>query len=69
MWNKDEIKGKAEQAKGSIKKKVGELIDNDELETEGEVDQAEGAAREAAGTARRKVEEVGDAVREYLPKP
>jgi uncharacterized protein YjbJ (UPF0337 family) len=68
MWNQDEVKGKAERAKGAMKEKAGELLDNEELETEGELDQAEGAAREAAGTARRKAKEAGDAFKEHLPK-
>ena len=38
MWNKDEIKGKGKEVKGTIKDKVGELTDNPTLEEEGEED-------------------------------
>jgi len=69
MRNKQEIEGKAQQAKGSIKEKVGELIDDDELEAEGEIDQVDGSMTEAAGTVRRKVKEAADEIRERLPKP
>lgn len=54
--NKDEMKGKAEQAKGYIK-------DNPDLETEGEAERAAGKLREGYGTAKRKA---GEAVDETL---
>ncbi len=65
MWNKDEIKGKAEQVKGAAKEKVGEFTENPDLEAEGEVDQFAGKVREVAGTAKRRV---GDAVEEVRKK-
>ena len=55
--HKDEIKGKAEQAKGVVKEKVGEWTNDPELEAEGVVDQATGTVRENVGAAKRKVEE------------
>jgi uncharacterized protein YjbJ (UPF0337 family) len=58
--NKDEMKGKAEQAKGYIKDKAGELTDNPDLEAEGEAERAAGKLREGYGTAKRKVEETID---------
>lgn len=58
--NQDEIKGKAEQAKGKVKEKVGEWTDDPELEAEGIVDQASGEVREKVGTAKRKAEDVAD---------
>jgi uncharacterized protein YjbJ (UPF0337 family) len=64
--NKDEVKGKFDQAKGTAKETVGRAIDDDELETEGQADRAGGNIREGFGTARRKVgeaiEDVGDAI-------
>ena len=38
--NKDEIKGKYEQAKGKIKDKVGEATGNRRMEAEGEAENA-----------------------------
>ena len=46
----------ADQAKGKIKEKVGEMIGDRDLENEGKVDQAKGKVKEA-------VESVKDAVR------
>jgi uncharacterized protein YjbJ (UPF0337 family) len=58
--NKDEIKGKAEKAKGYVKEKAGELIDDPELEAEGEAERAGGELREGYGKAKRKVGEAID---------
>src|SRR5262245_29630905 len=57
LMNRDEIKGKAEKAKGYVKDKAGELLNNPELEAEGEAERAVGTAREAVGKAKRKVRE------------
>jgi uncharacterized protein YjbJ (UPF0337 family) len=55
--NRDEIKGKAEKAKGYVKDKTGEILNNPELEAEGETEQVTGKARETIGKAKRKVQE------------
>ncbi|HEV8141272.1 MAG TPA: CsbD family protein [Methylomirabilota bacterium] len=55
--NKDELKGKAKQVKGSIKQKAGEVTDNPDLEAEGAIDQAAGKVQEGFGTAKRKTQE------------
>ena len=55
--NRDEMKGKAEKAKGFVKDKTGELINDPELEAEGEMERARGAVREGFGKAKRKVKE------------
>jgi len=64
--NNDEIKGKYEQAKGTVKDKFGEATGNEELEAEGEVQHAEGEVQETWGETKRKVsdviEDVADAV-------
>jgi uncharacterized protein YjbJ (UPF0337 family) len=57
--NKDELKGKAEQAKGSIKETVGHAIGNRDLEEEGARDKVQGQTNETVGKVRRKV---GDAI-------
>ena len=46
IYNKDEVKGKFEQAKGVVKDKVGEVTGNERLEAEGEAERAGGEARE-----------------------
>jgi uncharacterized protein YjbJ (UPF0337 family) len=62
--DKDELKGKAKQAKGSIKEKAGELIGNPDLEAEGTIDRATGKVQEGFGAAKRKVREAADEVLE-----
>jgi uncharacterized protein YjbJ (UPF0337 family) len=65
--NNDEVKGKFDQAKGTVKETVGRAVDDRELENEGQADRASGNIREGFGTARRKVgetiEDIGDAIR------
>lgn len=65
--NKDEVEGKFDQAKGSMKEGVGRLIDDDRLEAEGRADRAGGKLQEGYGEAKRKVgdaiKDVGDAIR------
>ena len=66
--NKDEVKGKYEQAKGTVKDKAGELTGNERLEAEGEAEHAKGDLREGWGKAKRNVsnavEDVADAINE-----
>jgi uncharacterized protein YjbJ (UPF0337 family) len=57
MWNKDELEGKADQLKGRMKEKAGELSDDDRLRDEGAADQVSGGVQEAFGKGRRKVGE------------
>jgi uncharacterized protein YjbJ (UPF0337 family) len=64
VMNKNEAAGKAEQAKGAVKEKVGEWTGNKDLETSGNVDQVKGKVRETAGTVERKVDEAVDDVKE-----
>jgi uncharacterized protein YjbJ (UPF0337 family) len=55
--NRDEIKGKIDKAKGYVKDKTGEITNDPELETEGELERGAGAVREGFGKAKRKVQE------------
>ncbi len=68
MINKDEMKGKARQFEGKVKEGVGSLIDDPELQEEGQTDQAAGAARESIGTARRKVGEAVEKLGETIKR-
>jgi uncharacterized protein YjbJ (UPF0337 family) len=64
--NRDEVEGKFDQAKGNIKKGAGRVLDDPELENEGEVDRTGGKVKEHVGKARRKIgeaiEDVGDKI-------
>jgi len=53
--NKDQVKGRAEQAKGKVKDVAGDLTGNTRLESEGKADQLKGKARASVGDAKRKV--------------
>lgn len=65
--NKDEIEGKFDQAKGSVKEGVGRAVGDDEMEAEGSADRAGGKLQEGYGEVKRKVgdavKDVGDAIR------
>ena len=65
--NRDEVDGKLDQAKGTIKENVGRAINDRDLEQEGQADRAGGKIEEGFGKARRKVgeaiEDVGDAIK------
>ncbi len=64
--NEDEVEGKFDQAKGSIKENVGRAVGDRDMEAEGEADRAGGNLQEGFGTARRKVgdaiEDIGDSI-------
>ena len=65
MWNKDEVDGKIDPAKGKVKEKVGELTNDESLRNEGEAQQDAGDVEEAFGKGRRKV---GEAINELGDK-
>ncbi len=65
MWNKDEVRGKVDRAKGRVKESVGEMNNDEQLRNEGIEDQAAGEVEEAFGTGRRKV---GNAVKDLGKK-
>lgn len=66
IFNNDEAEGKYEQAKGTVKEKVGEWTGNERLEAEGEVDHAEGETQETWGKFKRGVSDAVDSVGEAV---
>ena len=64
--NRDEMEGKIDQAKGTVKENVGRVIGDRDMETEGAADRAGGNVQESYGETKRKVgdaiKDVGDAV-------
>ena len=62
IFNNDEVEGKWEQVKGTVKDKVGEATGDRELEAEGEVQNAEGETQQTWGKFKRGVGETIDAV-------
>jgi uncharacterized protein YjbJ (UPF0337 family) len=65
MWNKDEVRGKVDRAKGRVKESVGEMNNDEQLRDEGVEDQAAGDVEEAFGKGRRKV---GEAIKDLGKK-
>lgn len=55
--NKDQVKGRAEQAKGSIKETAGKAVGNKELEAEGKVDKAAGKTQATYGDVKKDVKD------------
>ncbi len=54
--NKDQLKGKLRQARGTAKQKLGKLTGNRRQHAEGEVDRTMGKVQERYGAAREQVE-------------
>jgi uncharacterized protein YjbJ (UPF0337 family) len=60
--NRDEMKGKAEKAKGYVKEEAGEILNDPELEAEGKAERAGGKLREGFGKAKEKVSDAADSI-------
>ena len=60
--NRDELKGKAQKAKGYVKEETGEALNDPELEAEGRVERAGGKLREGFGKAKEKVSDAADRI-------
>lgn len=67
MWNKDEMKGKAEPIKGRAKEAAGDVVDDEQLRDEGAVDEMKGRVQEGIGKGRRAagnaVNDLGDRIK------
>ncbi len=53
--NKDQVKGRVEQAKGAVKETTGKVVGNPDLEAKGTVDKVSGKVQAAYGDAKEKV--------------
>jgi uncharacterized protein YjbJ (UPF0337 family) len=64
--NNDELEGKFDKAKGSIKSGLGNLTGDRDLEAEGNADKASGNIQEGFGKVKRgigeTVDKIGDAI-------
>ena len=67
MPNRDEMKGKFDQAKGTVKENVGRAVDDRDMETRGASERASGHLEEGYGKAKRKVgealEDAGESIK------
>jgi uncharacterized protein YjbJ (UPF0337 family) len=55
--NKDQVKGRMEQAKGSVKEATGKVVGNDNLQAEGQIDKAAGKAQATYGDVKENVKD------------
>lgn len=62
--NKDQVKGRIEQAKGAVKETTGKVVGNKKLETEGQIDKATGKVQATYGDIK---EDVKDALKPSDP--
>jgi uncharacterized protein YjbJ (UPF0337 family) len=62
--NKDQVKGRVEQAKGAVKETAGKVVGNKKLETEGQIDKSTGKAQATYGDLK---EDVKEAVKRNTP--
>lgn len=60
--NRDEVEGKFDQAKGTVKDKAGEFLGDHQMEAEGEAEHAKGETQESWGKVKRGVGDAVDAV-------
>ena len=64
--NRDELEGKFDRAKGSMKQGLGRMTGDEEMRSEGAGDKLKGDVQEGWGGTKRKVgdtlEDMGDAV-------
>ena len=55
--NKDQVKGRAEQVKGSVKETIGKWVGNKHLEVEGKVDKSVGKVRAGVGDLKERAKD------------
>ena len=64
--NRDELEGKFDRAKGSMKQGLGRMTGDEEMQSQGAGDKLKGDIKEGWGGTKRKVgdtlEDMGDAV-------
>ena len=68
IFNNDEVEGKWEKAKGTVKDKVGEVTGNERLEAEGEAQHAGGEVQDGWGKVKRNVSEAVEDVADAINK-
>ena len=67
--NKDQVKGRVEEAKGSIKEAAGKVVGNRHLEGEGKADKVAGKVQGNYGDAKEHVKDVAKDIKDSTRKP
>jgi uncharacterized protein YjbJ (UPF0337 family) len=60
--NKDQVKGRVEEAKGNLKESTGRVTGDRDLEDQGTVDKAAGKVQKNYGDAKEKVKDAIDKI-------
>lgn len=60
--NKDQVKGRVEEAKGKVEETAGKIVGNRNLQSEGALDKAAGKAQAGYGDAKEKVKKAIDKI-------
>jgi uncharacterized protein YjbJ (UPF0337 family) len=55
MMNEDQVRGRAEEAKGKVKEVVGNALGNKEMEAKGKLKKIKGKARAGFGDAKEEI--------------
>jgi uncharacterized protein YjbJ (UPF0337 family) len=55
--NKDQVKGRAEEAKGKVKEVAGHMVGNKDLELEGNIQKNVGKVQAGIGDVKEKVKD------------
>jgi len=58
--DKDRIEGKVDKAKGYVKEKAGQIVNDPDLEAEGEAEQVAGEIKDRVGQAKDKIRDVAE---------
>ncbi len=66
--NKEKIKGAAEELKGNLKKGIGDLVNDEQLEAEGEVDRLKGQGRQEAAKSAEYAKGTGEELKGSLKR-
>lgn len=56
--NKDQVAGRAQEAKGNLKEGAGKVLGNEQMEAEGKADQVGGKVQKNVGDAKEKTKDV-----------
>ncbi len=63
--NEDQVKGRAETVKGTVKEAAGKLVGNERLTTEGQAEQAAGKVQSTVGDVKS---DVGSAIKKAIDR-
>ncbi len=55
--NKDQVAGRAEEAKGKLKKATGKVVGNEKLQSDGAADEMAGKVQKTYGDAKEKTKD------------